>query len=80
MEDNKKGKVEMLLRLNLEIDFDNVTPQNLIEYFNSIFSNSPLNKIHYISSEIELMQIVQDGENPIVIISKEKGENGTATD
>lgn len=72
MNEDKLVAVELVVRLNIEVDLTTTTPQNVIDYFDNLFINHPGQKVYYNSSNIELMQVHQEGKEPILIISSQK--------
>lgn len=68
MAEDKLVAVEVVVRLNIEVDLATTTPQDVIDYFDKLFTNQPGQKVSYKSSNIELMQVHQKGKEPIVII------------
>jgi hypothetical protein len=70
MSEDKKVNIEVVVRLNLEVDLDNMTPRDLIDYFDNLFINHPGQKVYYNSSDIELMEVHHENKPSIIIISK----------
>lgn len=71
MSEDKKHNIEVVIRINLEVDSEKMTPSNLIDYFDNLFTNKSGQKVYFNSSDIELMEIHQEEKPPIVIISKQ---------
>jgi len=68
MVEDKLVAVEVVVRLNIEVDLATTTPQDVLDYFDNLFTNHPGQRISYNSSNVELMQVHQPGKEPIVII------------
>ena len=69
MPKDKKINIEVVVRLNIEVDLATTTPQDIVDYFDNVFTSYPWQRVSYNSSNIELMQVHQEGKDPIVIIS-----------